>query len=180
MAVHVLPMGVMSLLDEHERRHGSLPVAVERAAASTADGCAAGNRAETGLADHFQLASALPDVHRWVEARALLLAESCDVLEFRAAPELSAIVRDAEGTALFVIGNPDASVVEMVLRRSPLVQEVVAGNEHVALLGALLPQWSCSTIVVHRLRDAGRSTDASGDVRLLDPALIPNWRSMRS
>lgn len=128
------------------------------------------------MADRVELARALPDVHRWVEARALLLAGACDVFEFRAAAELSAIVRDAEQTTLFVIGKPDASVVKTVLRRSPLVQEVVAGNEHVGVLGTLLSQWSYSTIIVHRLRDAGRLTNASGDVRLLDPALIPELK----
>jgi len=43
MAVHVLPMEGMSLLDEHERRHGSLRKQLNRAAASTADGRVAGN-----------------------------------------------------------------------------------------------------------------------------------------
>ena len=125
--------------------------------------------------DRVELARALPDVHRWVEARALLLAGACDVFEFRAAPQLSAIVRDAEQTTLFVIGNPDASVVETVLRRSPLVREVVAGNERVGVVG------TAAAVVVLDDRRASparrrRLTDASSDVRLLDPALIPELK----
>jgi len=45
------------------------------------------------VSDHSEIIRALPDVHRWVEARALLLTGSCDVFGVRTAPDVSVIVR---------------------------------------------------------------------------------------
>ena len=123
------------------------------------------------MSDRSEIIRALPDVHRWVEARALLLTGSCDVFGFRAAPDVSVIVRDADAETLFVIGTPDASVVETTLRQSPCAREVIASNEFAPRLSALLPEWSRSTIAVHRLRDADRLPAVTGAVRTLDPAL---------
>ncbi len=98
----------------------------------------------------------LPDAHRWVEPRALLLRATCDVFGYEEAAELSVIVRDEDGKTMFVIGSPGVPVVESVLRQSPDVREVIATQEYVSNLVGLLPGWSRTSIFVHRLKNPER------------------------
>ncbi len=120
----------------------------------------------------------LPDVHRWVEPRALLLRATCDVFGYQEAPELSVIVRDEDGETLFVIGNPGVPVVKSVLRQSPNVREVVATQQYATKLVGLLPGWSRTTIFVHRLRDSARLVVNVGVVETMIRPLVTRIEGM--
>lgn len=124
------------------------------------------------MSSHSEIVRALADTHRWIEARALLLDGSGDVFGYRETPAVSAIVRDAEAETLFVIGTPDVSVVESVLRQSPCVREVVA-KEHASNLVDALPGWSRMAIFMYRLRNAERLPRVPpGAVAFLDPSVL--------
>lgn len=55
-----------------------------------------------------QLASKLPDLPRWVEARALLLWNACEVFGLHETPELSFVLRSQTSKLAIVVGSPEA------------------------------------------------------------------------
>ena len=68
------------------------------------------------LANSLSLAARLPDIPRWVEARALLLSHSGEIFGLEDETEPSFVLRDPDAESIFVIGAPDPTVVRGALR----------------------------------------------------------------
>ena len=115
----------------------------------------------------------LPDVHRWVEARATLLAPEGRVFGMRTGDEASFVVREHASSAVFVVGLPDRGTLHAALARPPRATEAIVGIEHAAVLATELHGWERSRIVVHALRHPERLPPPDERVRFLDPDRIP-------
>ncbi|MBV9494423.1 MAG: GNAT family N-acetyltransferase [Acidobacteria bacterium] len=112
------------------------------------------------------LAPVLPDVPRWVEARALLLSGECEV--FGEPPSM--VVRDPEAEDIYVLGDLDLRVVREALQHHGRGGQVVALPPHAPLLSALLGQPAQPfTLFVHP--DPARFV-SSDDVSFLDAHAI--------
>jgi len=116
------------------------------------------------------LTERLPDLPRWVEVRALLLGEPCEIFGLKEEPELSLVVR--ESNTVFVIGRPEAAAVQVASQKN-VRGEVIAPLEQAHWLADALPGWTYKRIIVHTLRDPDRLPEDSGDaVGFLDPAWL--------
>jgi RimJ/RimL family protein N-acetyltransferase len=118
------------------------------------------------------IAERLPDLPRWVEARALLLWEPCEIFGFKEEPELSLVMREPDGQAVFVIGTPAVSAVQAAIQKNGR-GEVIAPHEQANWLAEALPTWTQKRILVHTLRDPDLlPQDSGGLVNFLDPARL--------
>src|SRR4051812_46021867 len=102
------------------------------------------------------LASRLPDIPRWVEARDLLLAGECEIFGLSETPELSLVLRDAPTEAFFVVGQPAVTAIQAAVRRSTRGGQVIAVPEQANLVAAALPGWIRTRAILHLLLDPGR------------------------
>lgn len=124
------------------------------------------------MPSNHSLAKQLPDLPRWVEARALLLSEPCEISGLKEEPELSLVVREPETGAVFVIGTPNATALQAALQKN-LRGEVIAPMEQAAWLANALPGRTQKRIIVHALQNMGLlPEDASGTADFLDPAKL--------
>ncbi|WP_290650626.1 hypothetical protein [Aquisalimonas sp.] len=64
------------------------------------------------------LARMLPDLPRWVEARALLLWGRCELCGLHEAPELSFVVGDPATERIAVVGSPAVDGVVAAVERT--------------------------------------------------------------
>jgi RimJ/RimL family protein N-acetyltransferase len=112
------------------------------------------------------LADRLPDVPRWVEARALLRG-----VGLREEPELSFVALDMEALGgVFVVGTPGDEAIRDAAARSA-GGSLVAPLEQAARIARLLPEWTATRATLHLLGDAPRLPDVTpGQVRFLDAA----------
>ncbi len=119
------------------------------------------------------LAQRLPDLPRWVEARALLLGDPCEIFGLQEIPALAFVLRDPESNFVFVIGTPAVAALETALQQNGGSCEVVAPMEQAAWLAAALPGWQRSRIIVHRLAEPQCLPEVPvGAVRFLDPSML--------
>lgn len=61
---------------------------------------------------NYIIASKLPDIPRWVEVRANLLWNECEIFGLVQEPELSLVIREADTGTVFIIGQPDGKVIQ--------------------------------------------------------------------
>ena len=121
--------------------------------------------------NNLRIARTLPDIPRWVEARALLLQGDCEISGVQENPELSFVFHDSETDTVFVIGEPGTDSVHAAVRKG--AGEVIASWHDAARLTGLLPGYTPSRIIVYTLNDPDSLPEApDGMVRFLDPALI--------
>jgi RimJ/RimL family protein N-acetyltransferase len=121
------------------------------------------------------LAKRLPDLPRWVEARALLLGGACEIHGLREEPELSFVVRGPDVEEVFVVGAPADAAILAATERNVRGGMVIALPDQAERIARLLPEWSRSRAVLHLLGDSPRFPDVPpGRVRFLDPALLPH------
>jgi GNAT superfamily N-acetyltransferase len=124
------------------------------------------------LSNHA-IAQRLPDLPRWVEARALLLGEPCEIFGLQEDPDLSLVVRDPDTELVFIIGTPAVTAVHAAVRKNVRGGEVIAPLEQAPWLADALPEWARTRIIVHHLADPHCLPDASaGAVGFLDPATL--------
>jgi len=123
------------------------------------------------LSNH-SIAQRLPDLPRWVEARALLLWGPCEIFGLQEEPELSLVVREPDTGSVFIIGTPAVAAVQAAVQKS-VRGDVVAPLEQATWLTDALPEWTHTRIIVHHLADPHRLPEASvGVVGFLDPAVL--------
>ncbi len=119
------------------------------------------------------LAGRLPDVPRWVEARASLLWNRCEVLGLQESPELSLVTRDPATELVTVIGRPDGSAVEAAVRRNTRGGALVAPSEEARWLAGVLTGWHGQRAVLHVLGDLSRLDSRKSDsVGFLHPEIL--------
>lgn len=120
------------------------------------------------------LADRLPDLPRWVEARALLLESDCEIIGLQTSPTLAFILQETDAHIWFVIGQPDLTIIQAAVQPALRRGEVLTPLEHASWLAPALPGWRSREILVHTLPDTRRLPALTGaPVGFLDPALIP-------
>jgi RimJ/RimL family protein N-acetyltransferase len=125
------------------------------------------------MSSNRSIAQRLPDLPRWVEARALLLWEPCEIFGLQEEPELSLVVRDPDTDSVFVIGTPAVSAVQAAIQQNARGGEVIVPHEQAAWLTAALSEWTRTRIIVHHLADQHRLPEPSvGTVGFLDPVTL--------
>jgi hypothetical protein len=97
-----------------------------------------------------ELARALPDQPRWVQARGMLLSGRCDVL---LGPEggrgAGYLVVDSDGKSACAVHRPVSSLVAQLESRANLPGQLLAPLEHVEPLAAMLPTWRVMPATIH-------------------------------
>ncbi len=115
----------------------------------------------------------LPDLPRWVEARALLLDASCEITGLANTPELSCLLRDPDDGTVFVIGHPAGEALHAAVQQE-VRGEVIAGWEEADWLTATLSGWTPARIFVHHLPESVPAEVGHKKVRVafLDPSVL--------
>lgn len=119
------------------------------------------------------LAERLPDLPRWVEARAVLINEGGDLFSFQEEPELSFVLRDPSSEFVAVIGAPDVSAVQTAVKANVHGGSVLALPDLSDQLAAALPGWTRSRLIFHLLGPTPCLPETlPGQVRFLDPGAL--------
>lgn len=114
------------------------------------------------------LATRLPDIPRWVEARDLLLTGRGEIHGLKDDPEPSLLLRDPDADSLFVIGAPSLSLLRDIAAQG-VTGGIIATPEQAGEIAAALPGWTRSPIMLHLLSapDMFPPSDG-GDVAFID------------
>ena len=122
------------------------------------------------MSPHASLAARIPDLPRWVEARALLLDGRADVTGVRDTYAVACVVRDPDAGDVFVIGEPPLDAVREAAHATAHDGYVIVADEHADRVASVLPGWRRSRIRLHTLPDQRRlPAPSDGPVALLDP-----------
>ena len=108
-----------------------------------------------------EIAALLPDVPRWVEVRAFLLAGRGEILALRASPSLSFLLRDPDGDLLMVVGAAAKDAIRAAAVTLRPGAEVICVPEDGDGVAEALPGWRRTRAVLHRLRDPSRLPPAA-------------------
>lgn len=119
----------------------------------------------TELERIHRILEALPDLPRWIEARAILLSGRCTVFESESG---AAIRNDAQGGRLVALfGRPDRTSIDAALAdRSD--HELLCAPEDESHVARLFPHWERERGVLHELTNRDALAAADARVRLLD------------
>ena len=116
--------------------------------------------------EHDVLAHQLPDLPRWVEVRAYVLAGQGEIFGMQQEPALACALRAPDAETVFVVGTPTLSALQAAVQ--PNVREVIVPDEHTAWLSQGLPTWTHTKIMVHQLPTPARLPIGASAVQLLD------------
>ncbi len=117
------------------------------------------------------LVQRLPDLPRWVEARAWLLWGRCEIFGLREEPELSLVIRDPATEGVVVIGTPEVNAIRVAVARN--ARCVIAPWGKLAWLAEALPDWIGTRAILHELRNPRLLPVAEpGRVGWIDPARL--------
>jgi len=112
-----------------------------------------------------RLASALPDIPKWVETRSLLLSDDCELSGLDERTGINFIARDPNARDTYVVGWPAP---EAIVEAASLSKEVVAQFDNQGPVVAALPRWHREFATLHVLGGSPRLPAVRGDaVRLL-------------
>jgi GNAT superfamily N-acetyltransferase len=107
---------------------------------------------------------AVPDLPRWIEARAILASGQCTVFESASG---WVIRNDAPGGGLVALfRRPDPAVIELALGDQPQ-RELLCASEDEPHLAEHFPSWPRERAVLHELTDPGRLAPPDARVRPL-------------
>lgn len=115
-----------------------------------------------------RLLSLIPDEHKFVELRAMLLSDECEVHSFAETDRLSFVACYEEPDLAFVYGRPARAAIRQVAARQPSDETVLCLPEDRAYVEEALPEWRSELAIIYRL--AGNTSlpkVAAGAVRFL-------------
>lgn len=113
---------------------------------------------------HQAIADRLPDLHRHVEVRDLLVSGAGTILSLEPGTELAFVLLDEESPCVFIVGEISAAAL------STAVAAIRAGSTQVVAPPACTPRliealagWSHAPLIVHALNDPSRLPTAGAD-----------------
>ncbi len=115
-----------------------------------------------------RLLSFIPDEHKFVELRALLLSDECEVYGFAETARLSFVACYEEPDLAFVYGRPARAAIRQVAARQPSEETILCLPEDRAYVEDALPEWHSELAIIYRLADDTRLPNVpAGAVRWL-------------
>ncbi|NOT61251.1 MAG: GNAT family N-acetyltransferase [Acidobacteria bacterium] len=115
-----------------------------------------------------RLLSLIPDEHKFVELRALLLSDECEVYGFAETDRLSFVACYEEPDLAFVYGRPARAAIRQVAERQPSEDTILCLPEDRAYVEEALPEWRSELAHIYRLvDDAYLPKISAGAVRFL-------------
>lgn len=117
---------------------------------------------------HTRLAQALPDIPRYVETRAMLIANQCEVFGLDASHPQSFVARHLETGLISVIGSPPVEAIRQAVEADIDEDTVLAFDDNFELVREALPGWRFERATLHLLGEASYLPEATeGSVRFL-------------
>jgi RimJ/RimL family protein N-acetyltransferase len=101
-----------------------------------------------------RLAKALPDIPRYVETRAMLLAEHCEIFGQDEAEGLNFVVFHNEFRTVSVIGKPSGEAILQAVDSGDGESDVLAFEDNVTHVETVLPDLLSERAVLHLLGDS--------------------------
>jgi RimJ/RimL family protein N-acetyltransferase len=102
---------------------------------------------------HTELAKSLPDIPRFVETRAMLLANHCEIFGFDAADSANFVVCHREIGTVSVIGKPPGEVILQAVESGDQQGDVLAFEDNFSFVETILPAWNSEKAILHLLGD---------------------------
>jgi RimJ/RimL family protein N-acetyltransferase len=115
-----------------------------------------------------RLAKALPDSPRYVETRAMLLADHCEIFGLDEAEDLTFVVSHHEMGLISVIGKPSGEAILRAVESGDGESDLLVCEDNLSHVETILPDWQSERAVLHRLGDSpSLPVVADGMVRFL-------------
>jgi hypothetical protein len=95
------------------------------------------------------LANKLPDIPRFVETRAMLLANLCNVFGLDESDGASFVVRGTEISTISVIGKPASEAILQAVEPDGAEAEILVFNDNFSLVEKTLPHWNSEKAILH-------------------------------
>jgi hypothetical protein len=116
------------------------------------------------------LAKHLPDIPRFVETRAMLLADLCEVFGLEAEDDTNFVLRNNDVGTISVIGRPAGEAILRAVEPSEGDGDILAFEDNYAFVKTVLPDWPSEKAILHLLGDSPNLPAVpDGMVRFLRP-----------
>lgn len=114
------------------------------------------------------LAKHLPDIPRFVETRAMLLAERCEVFGLEERDSANFVLRSTDVGTISVIGQPAGEAILQAVEADGGNGDVLAFEDNYAFVKSVLSHWPSEKAVLHLLGESSALTPVpDGLVRFL-------------
>ena len=105
----------------------------------------------TDVTLHNRLARGLPDIPRFVETRAMLLANQCEIFGYEEGDEASFVVYHREIETIAVIGKPSGEALIQAVESGDRQGDVLAFTDNFSHVESVLPDWRSERAALHLL-----------------------------
>jgi RimJ/RimL family protein N-acetyltransferase len=113
----------------------------------------------------------LPDIPRWVEARASLATGACEVFGDLDTTRSRFVFRDHDAGYVFVIGEPNPAAVLASIAGRGHKLEIIAELARAPAIQEILTEWSCNRAIIGTLPDENcLAPPDQAQIAWLDPA----------
>jgi hypothetical protein len=119
------------------------------------------------------LAKHLPDIPRFVETRAMLLADQCEVFGLELEDSSKFVLRNTDVGTISVIGQPAAEAILQAAEPDEGDGDVLAFEDNYPYVKTVLPHWPSEKAALHLLGDSPMLPNVpEGMVRFLQPGEV--------
>jgi RimJ/RimL family protein N-acetyltransferase len=126
-----------------------------------------------------RLAKSLPDIPRFVETRAMMLGDHCEIFGLHETDRANFVVRNQEIGTIAVIGKPASEAILAAIEPHDRQGAVLAFDNNLSLVEATLPHWHSEKAILHLPGDAPTfPVVPDRQVRFLDAGEISSLSSL--
>lgn len=126
-----------------------------------------------------RLAKSLPDIPRFVETRAMMLDDHCEIFGLDETDQANFVVRNQEIGTIAVIGKPAGEAILAAAELHDPQGAVLAFDDNFSLVEIALPHWRSEKAILHLLGEAPSFPFVpNGQVRFLDAGEISSLTSL--
>lgn len=126
-----------------------------------------------------RLAKSLPDIPRFVETRAMMLDDHCEIFGLDETDQTNFVVRNQEIGTIAVIGKPAVEAILVAVEPHDPQGAVLAFEGNFSLVETALPHWRSEKAILHLLGDTTSfPVVPDGQLRFLDAGEISSLTSL--